>query len=200
MKKDTSNIIDIFKANKGVLRTSEAIKAGIHPRTLYTLRDNGDIKLISRGIYRLANLPALSNPDFAAVAKRVPQGVICLISALAFHKLTTQIPHEIYIAVSRSAGRPRIHYPPIKTYQFGNAVLRAGIETHAIDGINVQVYKPEKTLADCFKYRNKIGISIFQEALKMYRQRRKPNFDKVLEYAKVCRVDRLIKPYLGAFL
>jgi predicted transcriptional regulator of viral defense system len=192
--------IQVFKANKGILRTKEALKTGIHQRTLYAMKKEGLIVCISRGFYRLADLPPLQNPDLATVAKRIPQGVVCLVSALAFHGLTTQIPHEISMAIPRSAWFPHLDYPPLKIHRFGNASLDAGVETHAIDGIDVRVYSPEKTLADCFKFRNKIGLPVFLEALRAYRRRRKPDFDKVLEYARVCRVERLIKPHLETIL
>jgi len=190
----------VFKANKGILRTKEALKAGIHRRTFYAMRQAGLIVCISRGFYRLANLPPLQNPDLATVAKRIPQGVVCLVSALSFHGLTTQIPHEISIAIPRSAWFPHLDYPPLKIHRFDKASLKSGVETHAIDGIDVRVYSPEKTLADCFKFRNKIGMPVFLEALRTYRHRNKPNFDKVLEYARICRVERLIKPHLETIL
>lgn len=200
MKKPFEQAIKVFRAHKGVMRTKEALAAGIHRRTLYAMKKEREVVMLSRGVFRLADLPPLENPDIATVAKRIPQGVVCLISALALHKLTTQIPHEVHLAIERGRASSRIDYPPVKFYRFGKAAYKAGLEVHTIDGVPVKVYSPEKTLADCFKYRNRIGINIFQEALKAYRQHRKPNFDKLLEYAKVCRVERNIRPHLEAIL
>jgi len=182
----------------GVLRTNEALAAGIHPRTLYAMRDAGELEQLARGVFRLAELQPLSDPDLATVAKRVPQGVVCLISALAYHQLTTQIPHEVHLALKRTSREPTLKYPPIRTYHFSDASFAAGIEHHSIDEIPVRIYSPEKTLADCFKFRNKIGLDVAMEALKMYRQRRNPKLQAVLEFARICRVENVVRPYLEA--
>lgn len=141
-----------FRKLGGTLRTSEALAAGIHPRTLYAMRDGGELEQLARGVFRRASLPPLSDPDLATVAKRVPQGVVCLISALAFHQLTTQIPHEVDLALPRSAREPSLEYPPLRIYRFSGEAFSAGIETHSLDGVPVRVYRPEKTLADCFSH------------------------------------------------
>ena len=189
---------DIFRAHGGTLRTREALNAGIHPRTLYELRDSGEVEQLARGVYRLAEMPPLTDPDLATVAKRMPQGVICLISALSFHELTTQIPHVVHLALPRTARKPRLTYPPLQIYRFSPRAFEAGIEHHSIEGVPVQVYSAEKTLADCFKYRNKIGLDVALEALRNYRTRRGARFQKVLEYARLCRVGNVIRPYLEA--
>lgn len=198
MASTIQNARKIFTRCGGTLRTTEAIAGGIHPRTLYAMRDTGEIEQLSRGVYRLAGLPPLSEPDLATIAKRIPQGVVCLISALAYHELTTQIPHEVHIALPRTARRPTLAYPPARFYRFSRGAFEAGIETHVIDGIPVRVYGPEKTLADCFKFRNKIGLDVAIEALRSYRGRRGARLQKVLEFARTCRVDRLLRPYLEA--
>ena len=194
----TERAREVFRTHGGTLRTTEALAAGIHPRTLYGMRDAGEIEALARGVFRLGGLPPLGNPDLATVAKRVPHGVVCLISALAFHELTTQVPHEVHLAISRAARRPRLDYPPLRVYRFSTATFDAGIEAHTIDRIPVRVYSAEKTLADCFKYRNKVGMDVVLEAIRTYRRRRHPRFQQVFEYAKVCRVDRLMRPYLEA--
>jgi len=188
----------IFAAHGGTLRTREALAEGIHPRTLYALRNAGAIEMLARGVYRLSDMAPLSNPDLATVAKRVPKGVVCLISALAFHELTTQIPHVVHLAVPRNTRPPRLKYPPIQVYRFSREAFEAGIEEHSIDGVNVRVYCAEKTLADCFKYRNKIGLEVAVEALRIYRNQRGPRLQQVLEYARICRVESVIRPYLEA--
>jgi predicted transcriptional regulator of viral defense system len=161
----------LLHPQKGAFRTGEAMRAGIHPRTIYTMRDQGVIERMGRGIYRFADMPTLGNPDLATVSMKVPKGVICLISALSYHELTTEIPHEIYLALPRGAEPPRRDYPPLRIFWFSGTAFTEGIEQHDVDAIPVKVYNPEKTLADCFKYRNKIGLDVVLEALKLYRQR-----------------------------
>ena len=193
---DNEQARNIFMAKGGTLRTAEAVAAGIHPRILYAMRDSGQLEQIVRGVYRLAELPPLSDPDMATVGKRLPHGVVCLISALAFHELTTQIPHVVHIAIPRTARTPRLDYPPIQTYRFSPKTFNAGIEKHKIDGVEVRIYNAEKTLADCFKYRNKLGLDIFIEALRNYLRKRGAKIQRVLEYARVCRVESAMRPYL----
>jgi predicted transcriptional regulator of viral defense system len=188
----------IFRQRGGTLRTGEALAAGIHPRTLYEMRDSGELEQLARGVYRLAAMPPLSDPDLATVGKRIPQGVVCLISALAFHELTTQIPHVVHLAISRTARSPTLEFPPLQIYRFSGQAFHAGVEVHAIESVEVRIYSLEKTLADCFKYRNKIGLDIALEALRAYRDRRSANLQQVLEYARVCRVEKVIRPYLEA--
>ena len=190
----------VFRHGGGILRTNEAIENGIHPRTLYAMRDAGLLERLDRGLYRLTDLPPLSDPDLVTVANKIPKGVICLISALHFHDITTQIPHAVSIAVSRGTEPPRLDYPPIQLYWFSGEAFTAGGETHRIDNTPIQVYSAEKTLADCFKYRNKIGMDTVLEALTLYRDQYKPKPRKVIEYAKVCRVEKVMRPYLNALL
>jgi predicted transcriptional regulator of viral defense system len=190
----------LFRRNHGILRTHEALAAGVHPRTLYEMRDAGLIESLAHGLYRLTDLPPLGNPDLVPVARRIPNGVICLISALAFHEITTQVPHEIYVALKRGAEPPRLKYPPLRVFWFTGAAFREGVENHVVDGVTVRVYGPEKTVADCFKYRNKIGMDVALEALRLYRRRKRPKVDELLRYASICRVERIIRPYLEAML
>ena len=192
--------VSIFKQKGAVLKTSEILKAGIHPSTLYSLFENGKLERISRGVYRLTDSPPLSNPDLILVAKRIPKGVICLLSALSFHDITTHIPHEIHIALSFGAEEPRLEYPPIRTFRFSNRAFTAGIQIHRIDRAKIQVYSPEKTLADCFKFRNTIGLDTAIEALKLYRDRRDMKIDEIMHFAKICRVTKIMRPYLEVLL
>ncbi len=156
--------------------------------------------MISRGVFRLSGSPPLSNPDLVTVTTRVPSGVICLISALAFYELTTQIPHDVHVALPRGAEEPRLDYPPIKTYRFIGEAFTAGVDVHDLDGIGVRIYNPEKTLADCFKFRNKVGLDTVIEAIRFYRERRSINVDDLLHYATICRVSKIMRPYLEAIL
>jgi len=193
MKKDP---IDIFRQAGGQLRMSEAITAGISKSTLYRLRDKNIIKPVSRGVYRLAELPEISNPDLATVCLRYPKAIICLISALSFHELTTQVPHRISIAVPRESRLPSLDYPPLESHRFSREAYRAGIEKHDIDGVVVRVYDQEKTIADCFKFRNKLGMDVVLEALRVYGDKKRINRDLLLKYGRICRVDKIMMPYL----
>jgi predicted transcriptional regulator of viral defense system len=190
--------VNAFRNNGGILRMSEAVQAGISRRTLYAMRDEGVLEQLSRGVYRLASLPGLEAPDLVAVATRIPSGVVCLISALAFHDLTTQIPHAVDVAIARGAEKPRIDYPPVNVYWFSGEAFTRGIETPKIDGKLVRVYGPEKSIADAFKYRNKIGMEVAMEALRNWRARRESNIERLLDYGRVCRVERVMRPYLEA--
>ena len=190
--------VNVFRDNGGILRMSEAVEAGISRRTLYDMRDEGVLEQLSRGVYRLASLPGLEAPDLVAVATRIPNGVVCLISALAFHDLTTQIPHAVDVAIARGAEKPRIDYPPVNVYWFSGDAFTSGIETPKIDRKLVRVYSPEKSIADAFKYRNKIGMEVALEALRTWRARRESNIERLLDYGRICRVERVMRPYLEA--
>lgn len=184
----------------GTIRTKDALAQGIQSRTLKKLVERKELEQISRGVYRLADKEPVSNPDFFTVALRVPKGVICLISALSYHDITTQIPHKVYIAVERKTESPRLDYPPLAIHRFSGNAFHAGIEKHLIDGVKIKVYSPEKTLADCFKFRNKIGMDVVLEALKLYRSRKKLNMKDISYYARICQVENVMRPYLEALV
>ena len=178
----------------------QAVRLGVHPRTLYAMRDNGTLEQLSRGLYRLSDLPPLGTPDLVAVAKLVPSGVICLVSALSLHELTTEIPHEIYVAIARGAETPRFEHPPLRVFRFSGSALSEGVETHDVDGCEVRVYSAAKTIADCFKFRNKLGIDIALEGLKRYLSGHKSSVDELMRFARVCRVETVMRPYVEALL
>jgi len=192
-------IEDIFRSNGGTVNMSYAIRNGISRYTLYSLLDKGEIKQLDRGIYRLATIPSISEPDMAITALRFPKSVISMISALFFHKITTQIPHFVYVAIPRRTRPIRLDYPPVRAFTFSESSYNAGIEEHLIDGVKIKIYCPEKTIADCFKFRNKIGLDVALEALKLYQKRGGTDIHKILEFAKICRVENLIKPYMEIF-
>lgn len=192
--------VKLIEAHGGMVRTAEAIRAGIHSRTLRQLRHDGVLEQVSRGIYRLASQPPISNPDLVTVAVRVPNAVVCLISALAYHELTTQVPHAVSIALKKGAETPRLEYPPITVHRFTEASLNTGIEEHRIDGVTVRIYRPEKTLADSFKFRHKIGMDVVLEALKFYKARKVFNLGELLKFARICRVENVMRPYLEALI
>lgn len=191
----------VFAKHRGMLRTSDAMGLGVHPRTLYTLRDRGEIERVGRGIYRLSSAQPLTSPDLVTVAIRVPRAVICLISALAHHGLTTQVPHAVDVALPSHAQIPKLGGIPLRVFWYSNPSFSAGIEVISIDQVPVRVYSPEKTIADCFKYRNKIGLDVAVEALRTYRERRrKPDYQALSRFAQIDRVGNVMRPYLEAML
>jgi predicted transcriptional regulator of viral defense system len=196
----TETALAAFRRHGGILSASDALRLGIHARTLYALRDSGALEQLSRGLYRLADLPPLSNPDLVIVARRVPRAVVCLISALAFHELTTQIPHAVDIALPPHTAKPVLEFPPLRVFWFSGLAWSEGVEVRRLDGVPVRVYDAAKSVVDCFKYRNKLGLDIALEALHFYRQRRGFTVDTVLHYARVCRVEHVMRPYLEAIL
>jgi len=198
MKLETiEKALNIFREHNDILRTSQAIELGIAPRTLYAMHDAGLLVKITRGVFRLAEAASLSDADLIQVALRIQKGVICLISALAYHNLTTQIPHQIYVALPLHAEKPRLKYPPVRLFWFSRSVYSAGIDEHLIDGISVSMYNREKTIADCFKYRNKIGLDIAIKALKEGLDQG-CNVVSIIEYARIDRVEKVMRPYMEA--
>lgn len=179
---------------------SEALEAGMSRYMLYNLHDKGFIERIARGVYRLADLPSVNDPDLAAVSMRYPKAVLCLISALSIHEITTEIPRQIFIALPRDTRTPTLNHPPLSIHRFSGAAYSEGIEDRDMDGVGIRVYSVEKTLADCFKYRNKIGMDVVLEALKFYRERHRFDGNNIMRYAKICRVDNIMRPYLEASL
>lgn len=198
MHERLSRATDIFREAGGVLRTSEALSAGIHPRDLYALRDRGELEKVSRGVYRLAELPPLGQPDLVTVVARVPKAVVTLISALHFHGITTEIPHSVSIALPRGTSTPQLDWPPLDVYRYSGERFTHGVEIHDCDGIDVRVYDVAKTLADCFRFRNRIGIEIAVEALREAIAEGRVTPAEVMRSATVCRVHRVIRPYLEA--
>lgn len=191
---------EIFREHGGTLRTSEALEAGIHPRTLYALRDSGRVEKLARGLYRLADAEPAIDPDLLTVAARVPKGVVCLISALSFHQITTQIPHEVDLALPKGAWTPALQHPPLRIYRFSGNAMTEGVETHEVSAVEVRVFSAEKTLADCFKFRNKIGLDVAVEALRMYWRRGRTDIAGITRFAKIDRVETVMQPYLEAML
>jgi predicted transcriptional regulator of viral defense system len=184
-----------------MLRTSDAIRMGIHPRTLYALRDRGGLEQVSRGFYRLAQKPALTNPDLVAVALRIPRALIGLISTLARHGLTTEIPHSVDVALPVHAQIPKTGGIPLRAFWYAEPSFSAGVQTDSIDGVDVRIYSPEKSIADCFKHRNKLGFDLAIQVLRKYRERsRMPDLRLISKFAAVDRIKKVMRPYLEALL
>lgn len=197
---DIQDARDAFRKAGGTLRMADALRAGIHRRTLYAMRDAGQLETLARGLYRLADAPPLANPDLVTMAAKVPHAVVYLISALAFHELTTQVPHEVWIAVPRNSEPPRLDHPPVRPVRLSPAPYEAGVEEHTLDGVSVKIYCREKTLADCFKHRSEVGLDTVLEAVRAYKEQGRIDTEAILRYANVCRVARVARPYLEALL
>lgn len=192
-------VLDIVK-RRGMVRASDVEAAGVSRNYLYLLCKRGLLLKTARGLYTLPDAPVTEHSTLAEVAKRAPQAVVCLISALSFHGLTTQIPHEIWITIPRGAWRPDIEYPPLNlSYVSGEAYL-FGINEYNINGVPVRIYNPAKTIADCFKFRNKVGLDVALEALRETWRSRKASVDQLMEAARVCKVSKVMRPYLEAIV
>ncbi len=193
---ETEKALKIIEEYHGLIRTSQAIALGIHPRALYALRDSGELMQLTRGVYCLPHYEFSGSMDLEVVAVRIPKAVVCLVSALAFHEMTTHIPHTVSIAIPKSMKNPILEFPPIEVYHFSKNPYETGIEYHEKKHVTIAVYDREKTIIDCFKFRNTIGLDIAIEALKTYRQQQRPDFIKLIEYARICRVEKVMTPYL----
>jgi predicted transcriptional regulator of viral defense system len=195
--RDIQSVLETFRRRGGVLRTSQALMQGIHPAALYGLVEAGQLIRLARGLYRLSSAQEFSNPDLAVIAAKAPDAVVCLISALSFHGITTQVPRAVYLAVSRGryAGL-RLRTPPVKIYRFDAATFDQGIEVHQIDGVPVRVYGVARTLVDCFKYRNKLGLDVAIEALRFARERKRIGNREIIQFAHLLRQGRVMAPYL----
>jgi len=195
-----SDALDAFRTHGGVLRTRDVLAMGIHPRTLYRMRDEGVVDQISRGVFRLASLPGLSNPDLVAVAMRVPRAVVCLISALVYHDCTSEVPHEVQIALPRRTKPPKIDHPPLRVFWFSDTALSEGVQTVVLDGIEVRIFDLPKTVVDCFRFRNKLGLDVAVEALNQAIKRKGVQPAELLRYARLCRAERIMRHELASDL
>jgi len=183
---------------KGVIRASELARKGIPSIYLTRMVRDGRLERISRGLYRLPESDITEHFTLIQAAKRVPHGVVCLLSALSFHDVSTQLPHQIWMAIERGKWEAGIRDLPLRIFEFSGRSFQEGIETHEIQGVPVKVYCPAKTVADCFKYRNKIGLEVALEALRECVRERKGTLKDLRHYAKICRVANVMRPYLEA--
>jgi predicted transcriptional regulator of viral defense system len=195
----TAKILRLAR-RRGSISRREVAQAGIHTQTLSRLVRAGTLERVARGLYRLPNAPITEHHGLALVAAAVPTAVICLVSALSFHEVGTQLPHEVWIALDRRARRPALSWPRLRVHRFSGKSLTEGIETHRIEGESVKVYGVAKTLADVFKYRNKVGLDVALEALREAWRARKFTMDQIHVYARLCRVERVMRPYLEALV
>ncbi len=194
-----AKIIRLVKRS-GVVRPKDMDAHGIPRKYIHLLHHEGILNRVGRGLYVLEDASPSENRTIAEVCKRVPAGVVCLLSALQFHRLTTQSPHEIWLAINHKSRHPKEQMLPIRIVRFSGLALTAGVEQHTVEGVTVKVYSPAKTVADCFKYRNKIGLDVALEALRDCHRSRKCTMDELWKYAKICRVANIMKPYLESLI
>lgn len=182
----------------GVIHSRDLRQLGIPQGYLHRLCEEGMLVKTARGVYRNPSGPETIHLSLAQVAKAIPKSVVCLLSALRFHEIGTQLPHAVWIALDRRAAAPRLAKPKIHVVRFSGPALTEGVECHDVAGVTVRIYCPAKTVADCFKYRNKIGLDVALEALREVIRLRRCTSDELWKYAKVCRVAKVMRPYLEA--
>jgi len=194
---DTSadKLIDLARSS-GLVRACDLTPLGIPRVSLTRAIRRGQLERIGRGLYGLPGRKVSAHGTLAEVARRVPKGVVCLLSALRFHELTTQAPFQVWLAIDNKAIAPRLDYPPLRIVRFSGAALTEGIEERDVEGTAVRVTNVAKTVADCFKYRNKIGLDVALEALREAWREKRVSGDELWHYAKVCRVANVMRPYL----
>lgn len=195
MEPKTQQILDLAREN-GIIRPRDLAARGIAREYLRRLQRCGLLVRTARGLYMLPDADITEHHMLAEACKRVPQGVVCLLSALRFHDLTTQAPFEVWMALGPTARRPQVESPPLRIVRFSSHALTEGIEAHIIEGVPVRVYNPAKTVADCFKYRNKIGLDVALEALRETWRERRATMDDLWRYATIDRVANVMRPYL----
>jgi predicted transcriptional regulator of viral defense system len=188
-------VLKLARRRQGVT-AHELAAAGVHRQVLTRLVAAGEIERVVRGLYRLADRSPTEHHGLVMASAAIPQGAICLLSALQFHGLGTHVPAQVWVAIDRRARRPALKYPPLRVVRYSGAALTEGVESHRIEGRTVRVYGVAKTLADCFKYRNKIGLDVALEALREAWRARRFTMDALDRYAAVCRVQRVMRPYL----
>jgi predicted transcriptional regulator of viral defense system len=181
-----------------ILRAADVARLGVHTQVLTRLVAEGALVRVGRGRYRSPSAHVTEHHGLALVSATVPRGVVCLLSALVFHEIGTQNPTEVWVAVDRRARAPKVAWPPLRVLRFSGRALAEGVEAHRIEGETVRVYSLAKTIADCFKYRNKVGVEVALEALKDAWRRRRVRMAELDRYARVCRVERVMRPYLEA--
>lgn len=190
-----NQILRMLKKTR-VLRPQDVKAAGISRTYLNKLRSQGILDRPSRGLYALQDDQPGEQQSLVEACRLVPRGIVCLLSALRFHGLTTQAPFEVWMAIDNKARRPRVDYPALRIVRFSGAALTSGVQEQAVAGVTIRVYGPAKTVADCFKYRNKIGVDVAIEALRDCLKQRKATFDELWQAAKVCRMTNVMRPYL----
>jgi predicted transcriptional regulator of viral defense system len=183
---------------KGIFRLKEARAIGLHPEQVRRLARQGHLTRLGRGLYAPASAKPSEHHTLAEVAKRVPKGIVCLLTALRFHALGTQHPREVWLAVDRRAAIPKLDVAPVRIVRMTGVAMTSGVEEHGIEGVTVRVTSPARTVVDCFKFRNKIGVDVAVEALRDYRRLRKGTVDELWRHADQLRMTRVMRPYWDA--
>lgn len=196
----SENAILEMALKNGVIRAREIREAGLHPEYLRRLCKSGQLIRTGRGLYSLADGDFTEHHTLAEACKRVPNGIICLLSALSYYEIGTQNPHEVWMAIDRAMRKPTVDYPPIRFFRFSGLSRKEGVEEIKVEGVTVRVYNPAKTVADCFKYRNKVGIDVAIEALRECWRSRRCTIDELVHYGKICRVHNIMQPYMEAIV
>lgn len=182
---------------KATLRSSKQLEVlGLYRADIQTAQRERRIERVARGLYRKAEAEVTENHSLVLAMQIVPKGVVCLLSALRYHVLTTQAPHVVWMAVPRGVWRPKIS--SLRILQYANSTLKSGMESHLIEGVQVRVTTPARTVADCFKFKNRVGLDVALEALREARRMKRCTIDEILTQARLCRVDNVIRPYLEA--
>jgi predicted transcriptional regulator of viral defense system len=197
MKSIEEKIAPLF-ANKGILRSSELEAAGINRMRLSRLVQQGRLIRISRGLYALPEYLPGEHGELATVARRAPHALFCLLTALQIHELTTQAPFKVWIAIANKAHPPKLDYPPLHVVRFSQASLQEGVEKREVDGIEIHLTTPAKTVADCFKFRNKVGLDVAIEALREVIREKRATMDELWHFAILNRVGNVMRPYMEA--
>jgi predicted transcriptional regulator of viral defense system len=192
------NLILDLVTKRGAIRPLDLQHERLSRQALIRLYQRGVLERPSRGLYVLAGADFTENHSLAEAAKLVPGGVVCLLSALRFHDLTTQAPHEVWLAIDNKAWKPDVVSPPLRIVRFSGQALTFGVEPHKVEGVTVRIYSPAKTVADCFKFRNKIGLDVALDALRDCWQQKKATIDELWQAAKVCRMSNVMRPYMEA--
>ena len=200
MRNKGSKFISFLKKRGGLAGYAEILGAGFNKAILKSVLNSGQIQKIDRGLYRLTEGSLLSNPDIVAASIKVPKGIICLLSALSFHDATSEIPRYVNIAIPRGKHANKIKYPPVKFYRYAPNIWEAGLEEPEIEGHRIRVYNLARTIVDCFKFRNKIGMDVARDALKVAVTEKGIKPKEIMRYARLCRVESIIKPILEAML
>jgi len=195
MASSHQKILDLA-AERGLIRPRDLTERGLPTVALTRLIRQGRLQRVGRGLYSLPDRPVSEHNALAEVARKHPQAIVCLLSALRFHDLTTQSPFEVWLAIPNKARAPKMDYPPLRVVRFSGAALTRGVEVHVIDGVPVRVTSVARTVADCFKFRNKIGLDVALEALQEAWRTRRINMDELWRYATLCRVANVIRPYM----
>lgn len=198
MSKRTSDEVLAFIRAHGAVRPADIETAGFSRMWLTRLQRRGLIDRVRRGLYSAVDADWTEHHSLVKVARQAPAGVICLLSALQFHDLTTQLPFEVWLAIDRKARVPKVMTPQVRVMRFSGLALTTGVEEHVIEGVAVRIFGPAKTVVDCFRYRNKIGFDVALEALRDCLEQRKSSPDELWELARACRIGSVIRPYIEA--